>query len=1835
MTGLFSNRRTLCVALALALACELSACGPNAAPKPAGNRAHVASWKPGDEIEQRDASITLLFDREMVGIEAVGPALEPPPLHSQPDLPLQAHWENRKTLVVRPVAEWKSGQRYALVLDGELAARVAEPLRFVFDVQPLRASWLTAAGGNQDLEPKFDAVFTLPVAADAAAKACALVAFGGKRVALHAKPFAGDATNAAQAERMHFEVGERLALFTHYALDCTGLLPIAGTAPWRPDPNAQGFTTHGLPSLQRALPVDGAVSAPEQAELCLVMSTPIDLAELGRHVHVTPEPAGLAAGWHEGDCGQPADGVSPHYANSVLLAPRSAYQVTIDADLADAFGQKLGRAQQWSFRTTDRVPGLWSVTGFGSVLEYGRAGHAVGTLNLTQATLTCASLTPAQFASGFDQLSSWAFESNQVDARERAPAPWQALGLTARSHVLDAKAEPNAGRELPLNLGAQCGSGAGAPGLYVLELKPGASSVTTQGRQGDDPARLLANVTDLGVVAKRGESSALIWVTRLSNGALVANAAVDVIGANGRVLASSRTDARGLARFGKLPPAAESEFFAVRAGNDSAVVGTHWLWRDGLQPWQLGVREGDDESIRMFVHTDRGVYRPGERVFVHGLVRRISDTAPARVPADRHVSVTLSAGDETIFERKLELTEFGSFAVEIDLPAHVPPGSHSLRVEAAGKESYYPVEVAEFRPLTFEILAAPNHAEVLAPEVVQVDVDARYLSGQQLRAPALRWTVERSAAQISAPDFDEFSFGDNAPALPNEEPWPAGPSGILLQRDVKGAAMDDTHLSFATEAARSPTRYQITLEMTDAAQDRATRTFSVLAHSAERYAGVHMTRALIGEGEPVEAEVVLVDRAGKAVSGEADVELRHERWDCSDPLAACDAAVSVLEKQHVAIAAGKPAHVKFAAKQDGSVHVRAVTHDAAGRPSRASDSAWVWASAGAGPYNDRVAATLSVDRRSYRIGDRATLGLQTPLAPENLLVTSERSDVLFADVVSRSAGAPQIELGANAAPNAFVTLTGTTPRAQAGEAGRPRLVSGAHELRVQGPSRALQARITLARDKYEPGQRVEGDVDVTHLGKPVTAEVALVAVNESLLQLTGFDTPDPKAVFHAPRGLSVRTLSNIPRVVADPAKAAAVPQVARPGSAGEDGGGGRPDLRDDYVAAAYWAPALHTDAKGRVHFAFDAPSDLSAYRMMAVVAAKDDRVGSTDARFNVSKPVSAHPIVPRFVSRADQIEIGALVHDLSGTPGAVDVRFSAQGLQLGSTHAQVDADASGTPTFTQALVQDVDQARFEVEVHKGSDSDRVARTFVVRRPLDTEMRVLALQRGAQAKARLDWPAGIDRELSRLEITVDRAGLAPLAPVLVGLVNYPFGCTEQTAAALSALASAPELANAILPELSTTAKMRVHIADGVSRLLAARAGDGNFGLYPGMNGRVWLTALVLEAALAVRQAGFAVPELLTDGASSALSQWLASQNVHATSRAELELAAHSAWLLAQSGAPVDTLEDQIWQERSRLSFETNAYLLRLWALRGTHEDRRVELRALLRPASWLDRARDPELPLASPERTSALVLAALVADNHEPELQQKLATWLTERAADPGGYLSTREVADTLAALAGWARTRHAGGGQVKIGLGDAVLWQGVLSGAQVAAVNRPASAAPSGDVWVSADGDVSLSIRRRDVSPTAPKPPFAHGMSVVRRYLDPQTRKPLGVLGLGEVVQVELEVRLDRPMRMLALMDPMPGGLEPLDPGLSTGRVGGCDACNDNGGFDHVRRHDDHVEAFAEYVPVGTHILRYLLRATTPGAFSAPGASATLMYMPDYFARSGVGAMNVAQSVKR
>ncbi|MEY4578287.1 MAG: hypothetical protein RL701_2990, partial [Pseudomonadota bacterium] len=388
----------------------LAACGSGALPVRSSDKPRVAEWKPGDELTNTSQALTIRFDRDMVSSEAVGPVLEQPPVAVQPQTPLRVHWDDRRTLVVAPETEWKAGRRYELLLSdrGAPFAELAEPRKHRFDVEPLRLSTLTLPTHNAPRTPDFDAYFSQPVDPKQAEARCVVRSDAGKitqlRLAQEQRP------RALVPHRVHFVTTAELEQKTHYVFVCPELLPVGGDAPFREAGKRErrvGFKTHGPFEFTQGWPEPQPALPPERAELCIELSTPVDREQLMQHVHVSPTPEGLEEGWYQGSCRPRAENDDDddsdddsdtnepseeelsdgHHKNSILLAPRRHYRVTLDADLSDAFGQKLGKTATFEFDTSDRIPGLWTLTGLGPVLERGRREHSAGTLNLATVQL--------------------------------------------------------------------------------------------------------------------------------------------------------------------------------------------------------------------------------------------------------------------------------------------------------------------------------------------------------------------------------------------------------------------------------------------------------------------------------------------------------------------------------------------------------------------------------------------------------------------------------------------------------------------------------------------------------------------------------------------------------------------------------------------------------------------------------------------------------------------------------------------------------------------------------------------------------------------------------------------------------------------------------------------------------------------------------------------------------------------------------------------------------------------------------------------------------------------------------------------------------------------------------------------------------------------------------------------------------------------------------------------------------------------------------------------------------------------------------------------------------
>ena len=221
----------------------------------------------------------------------------------------------------------------------------------------------------------------------------------------------------------------------------------------------------------------------------------------------------------------------------------------------------------------------------------------------------------------------------------------------------------------------------------------------------------------------------------------------------------------------------------------------------------------------------------------------------------------------------------------------------------------------------------------------------------------------------------------------------------------------------------------------------------------------------------------------------------------------------------------------------------------------------------------------------------------------------------------------EVKIAPDWAPNVFASVVMVSGRQGPLDRDRPMMKMGVVELKVSAEQRRLQVAIATDREKYEPGDTVTGTVTVTSAGKPVSAEVAVSAADEGVLSLIDYRTPDPMKTFYASFGLGVDAGTNWNRIarLADPG--------AEDPDEGGDGGSEGGKIRSRFVASAYWAPALVTDARGVATFSFTAPDSLTAYRLMAVAADAGDRFGNGERRVTVTKKLIAQPVLPRFKVR--------------------------------------------------------------------------------------------------------------------------------------------------------------------------------------------------------------------------------------------------------------------------------------------------------------------------------------------------------------------------------------------------------------------------------------------------------------------------------------------------------------------------------------------------------------------------------------------------------------------------
>jgi len=1051
----------------------------------------------------------------------------------------------------------------------------------------------------------------------------------------------------------------------------------------------------------------------------------------------------------------------------------------------------------------------------------------------------------------------------------------------------------------------------------------------------------LVSVTDLAVTAKMSKFGSLVWVTRLSTGKPVAGAQVSVGLLKRGDEKTFVTDDRGIA----LVPA--DAFAPVRetrrgwggdaaAPDDQAIVvvraGDDWTYErvEESPSFERAAPEVDLGAAREWqgtVFADRGVYRPGETVKLAAVLRQ-ADARGLSIAAGRDVRVQIAdAQGGTIFDSRAKLDDLGGLALDAPLPrtAHLGQATATLSLESSRATFSTGLLIADFKPTEFVVTAKADRAEMVRGDRAHFQVHGQYLFQAPMANAAAHDTAVRSVTSFSPKGSDGYVTSDEAFTEAYGDRSPR--AGEMLEQDAQldAAGDHDAWVDLAMPGQTRPEIVSFESDVEDFTRQVVAGTASVLVHPAEFYVGVQRPKSrFVAVGATLRPGVLALRPDGAHVPGaRVKLELVERTWTTVVEDTGDGSRKSTVHDETVGacdvVTGAAPVSCAMRVPKAGYFIVRATASDARGNVVRASTAVYAlsdrpdeakpigWAE------GDARVVKLESDEASYQPGEAAKILVRNPFPVAEALVTVERGGVLASETTELRGPMPvvSIPIADDYFPNVFVSVhlvrgrIGAAPAPAGGaDVSGPDYRDGYVTLPVSPETHRLHVEVKADRKEHHPGDPVDADVLVTDAqGKAVRAEVTFYAVDEGVLALTGYKTPDPLAAFTQPRSLAVfgmESRDHLARILALKAgeKLRDVGWETSGQDKGGDGGGGGETgerIRRDFRNTAFFEAGLVTSDEGRVHVHFTLPDNLTTFRLMAVAAATD-RFGSGQTSVTSSKRLMARPALPRAIRVGDRLDASVVVSGRELGAAAVDVRIALRGAHgAADAHGSSEAPAGGSPAL--ALVGPATRrvmlpASGNVEVHfplvarspgdetiafsvrGGGASDTVEAHKTVELPLHLESTAVYGETTGAAAIALGDLSKIRSDQGALEVRLASTALVGLDGAFDALDDYPYGCTEQLSSRMIPLLSLDDLARWAGVRVPAASDDRMQ--DAVAKLLAHQHDSGGFGYWDDDREVPWLSAYAMLALDAAARKGFYVPHEALDRGVEYLRQALAAQ-----------------------------------------------------------------------------------------------------------------------------------------------------------------------------------------------------------------------------------------------------------------------------------------------------------------------------------------------------------------------
>ncbi len=987
--------------------------------------------------------------------------------------------------------------------------------------------------------------------------------------------------------------------------------------------------------------------------------------------------------------------------------------------------------------------------------------------------------------------------------------------------------------------------------------------------------KLVSNIlaSDLGLMAKSGSDNNLrIFVNDLRTAQAVEGATVDVYDYQMQLMGTVTTDRTGIAAL----PCPRKPFLVIARKDTNR---NYLSLSDGqaLSMSSFDVTgEAPQNGIRAFIYTERDVRRPGDTVFIGLIARDIGTGLPAGHPVHYELQNPLG---QRVDDQVAALDEKGFITFTSVTGDDAVTGNYTAQIRIGGATFTKTIKVETVKPNRLKIkLDFPYAVAGGESRALKGNLKASWLSGAVARD--MKATVELLLKPVKTvfDKYGQYTFDDPATQFWFE-------SQTVFNGNINSSG--EASVSFTPdEELKAPGMLNavFTTRVFEKGGD-ASITQTVLPYAPyPAFVGINVpqlgaTGRMLFTDRKNEVKIVTLDKNGKPVRSEVEITVFRldYRWWWESGGENIGSYISNSRYRSVfsetVTTAGGEASVSFTVDKEkwGRYLVRATL------PSGHSTGKivlidWPWDYGMKPGGNDGASLLqLNTDKDKYNAGDEISLTFPSPENGQAIITLENSTGILDISHVSTKAGNTVVKITATPAmaPNAYLYVTLLQPHSQTVNDAPIRLY-GVIPVMVEDPASRLTPVITVP-DKIRSQQEVE--IKVSEQNKREMT-YTLAVVDEGLLDLTGFRTPDPWKWFYVRQALGVKTWDLYDMVFG--AFGGTMGRIFAVGGDGAVIDQSRNRARRFVPVVRFLGPFTIGPGKTGIH-RLTLPQYTGSVRVMVTAAGKGNDFGAAEKSVIVSDPLMILATAPRVLSPGDRVALPITVFAQDKEIGEVSV--TASGNEMISF-----TESAGTVRFSEPGEKDMafmftaapepGKAVMKVTATSGSEKAVYALEVEVRSPNPPERRseTKLIQPGEKFEKSFA-PFGI-KGTSKASVEIFSLPPVNLSSRLGWLTAYPHGCTEQvTSAAFPQL----YLAELMGSNLSNPAAVRNNVQEALRKISSRQLPSGALTMWPGGTyPDAWATSYAGHFVIEAQKAGYAVPAGFigkwTSWQRSAASSW---------------------------------------------------------------------------------------------------------------------------------------------------------------------------------------------------------------------------------------------------------------------------------------------------------------------------------------------------------------------------